>query len=213
MPATALVAPSTPGAGASRPWEWSWHNGLGLALCLLTSFAVAPTGGGGGALFMPVFSVLLGFPVADAAAITSVVISLGCITSAASSVAALNPVVGPPAPPAPLVDYTTVLVLAPALLLGTGASLDKVGLAFAAAKRKEGCKQVCHANAQGHHSACMLPAPQGSSPCMAGGWGWGRSRCTPAAPLSRSLAVALLDPPQGAAPLIDARPCLPTPFL
>jgi uncharacterized membrane protein YfcA len=126
------AATATPGAPAgpvaaaaaraeARPWEWSWRNAAGLALCLATSFAVAPTGGGGGALFMPVFSVLLAFPVADAAAMTSVVILLGCLSSAASSVAAANPAVAPPAPPAPLVDYTTVLVLSPALLLGTGA--------------------------------------------------------------------------------------------
>lgn len=76
-------------------------------------------GVGGGAIFVPLFNVLLGFPIKTAAALSQAVICGGAIGSVAYSLGRRHP----KAPARPLIDFDLALTIGPALLLGVSAGV------------------------------------------------------------------------------------------
>lgn len=71
-------------------------------------------GVGGGAIFVPLFNVLLLFPIKAATALSQAVITGGALGSVSYSLGRRHP----NAATSPLIDFDLALVLAPPLLLG-----------------------------------------------------------------------------------------------
>ncbi len=110
------ITPTAPAAAAaSRTWEWNWRTGTALACSAIISLVIAPGGSGGAQLYYPLFNVLLGFSIRDTAAIVSFVMFLGAAMSCSMAVAERHPT-DPAA--RPLIDYGSVLIVSPAVLLG-----------------------------------------------------------------------------------------------
>ena len=74
-----------------------------------------PAGGqGGGSFYIPLFSVLLGFTVNEAAALSSSVVFFGCIPMVLQAAVSRHPRL----PEMPQIDYWSVLMLTPVLIVG-----------------------------------------------------------------------------------------------
>lgn len=102
-------------AGSTRPWTWDWRTILALGCSVLISMVIAPGGSGGAQLYYPLFNVLLGFSIRETAAIVSFVMFLGAVMSCGMAITERHPT-DPAA--RPLIDYGSVLIVAPAVLLG-----------------------------------------------------------------------------------------------
>ncbi|KIY98771.1 hypothetical protein MNEG_9194 [Monoraphidium neglectum] len=107
--AAAAVAPS------ASPFVMDTPNVIGLLLSALVAFISGPGGQGGSSFYVCVFCVLLKLPLAEAAGTAAFVVFAGSVASALSAMGRLNPA---SAKPAPLIDYDSVLVMLPPMLLG-----------------------------------------------------------------------------------------------
>ncbi|KAI8465857.1 MAG: hypothetical protein J3K34DRAFT_461192 [Monoraphidium minutum] len=120
--AAAGPAPPPPRRAAQEPepppreWVWDARNIAGMCAAVVIGVLTGPGGGGGAQLLYPLFQLVLRFDVHTTAALVSCVMALGAVTSALYAVAARHPL--PEAAGRPLVDYATVLVVCPPILLG-----------------------------------------------------------------------------------------------
>ncbi|KIY93601.1 hypothetical protein MNEG_14360 [Monoraphidium neglectum] len=114
-PAAAPHAAGGQAGGADRHWTWDWRTVVALICSVGISLIIAPGGSGGAQLYYPLFNVLLGFSIRDTAAIVSFVMFLGAIMSCSMAVAENHPT---DPERRPVIDYGSVLVVAPAVLLG-----------------------------------------------------------------------------------------------
>jgi uncharacterized membrane protein YfcA len=114
--ATAATATAAdPAAPSYPPFKWDWRMGVALASSVLIALVIAPGGSGGAQLYYPLFTVLLGFSVRDTAAVVSFVMFCGACISCGMAFAERHPT--QPEKRA-LIDFGSVLVVAPAVLLG-----------------------------------------------------------------------------------------------
>jgi uncharacterized membrane protein YfcA len=81
---------------------------------MLISLVIAPGGSGGAQLYYPLFTVLLGFSVRDTAAVVSFVMFVGAVVSFSMALVEKHPT----NEHRTLTDFGSVLVVAPAVLLG-----------------------------------------------------------------------------------------------
>jgi uncharacterized membrane protein YfcA len=98
-----------------KPWVWDWQQILGIILSIIVSLASGPGGQGGASFYIPLFSVLLQFSVRAAAAMATFIVFLGCISAVIPAMLKDNPVT---LHRAPMIDYTTLIVMMPPMLLG-----------------------------------------------------------------------------------------------
>jgi uncharacterized membrane protein YfcA len=113
--AAAGPAAADPAAPSYPPWQWNWRTGVALAASVLISLVIAPGGSGGAQLYYPLFTVLLGFSVRDTAAVVSFVMLCGAVISCTMAVVERHPT---QPETRTLIDFGSVLVVAPAVLLG-----------------------------------------------------------------------------------------------
>jgi uncharacterized membrane protein YfcA len=69
---------------------------------------------GGGAIFIPLFQALVGFPLKESTALSQALITAGSLVSVAMNLFSPSPL----DPHKPLIDFPLVLLLAPMLLVG-----------------------------------------------------------------------------------------------
>jgi hypothetical protein len=106
---------------------------------------------GGGAFFVPLFNVLLGFSMKASTALSQAVITGGAFSSVAYYLAKRNPT----DPSKPLIDFSIALMLTPVLLLGVSAGLSSSALVPGAfCFRLPRLKLLC----QTKSAACLLSA-------------------------------------------------------
>ncbi len=83
--------------------------------CMHQIGSLATTAGvGGGAIFIPLFQALVGFPLKESTALSQALITAGSFVSVAMNILSPSPV----DPQKPLIDFPLVLLLAPMLLVG-----------------------------------------------------------------------------------------------
>jgi len=97
-----------------KPWAWSWQNILGMGLAFTVGALGNAVGIGGGAFFVPLGEVLLGFSLKGATALSQAIITGGAMASVVLALPGRHP----SDPGKPLIDYGTALMLTPVLLLG-----------------------------------------------------------------------------------------------
>ncbi|KAL4443802.1 hypothetical protein ABPG75_011539 [Micractinium tetrahymenae] len=98
----------------SEPFQLTVRTSLALVLSLVVSALSNAAGVGGGAIFVPLFNVLLLFPIKLATALSQAAIAGGALGSVAYCLGRRHP----HDPASPLIDFNLALTLAPPLLLG-----------------------------------------------------------------------------------------------
>ncbi|GLC45260.1 hypothetical protein PLESTB_000719300 [Pleodorina starrii] len=98
------------------PFQADARTLLGLVVAILIGAVATAAGVGGGAIYIPLFNVLVGFALKPSTALSQACITAGSLAAVASNLPRTHPTV----PGAPLIDLPLMLLLTPLLLVGVG---------------------------------------------------------------------------------------------
>ncbi|GLI67501.1 hypothetical protein VaNZ11_011703 [Volvox africanus] len=98
------------------PFHADARSLLGIIVAVLIGAVATAAGVGGGAIYIPLFNVLVGFALKPSTALSQACIAAGSLAAVATNLPRTHPSVAA----APLIDFPLVLLLTPLLLVGVG---------------------------------------------------------------------------------------------
>ncbi|GLI67502.1 hypothetical protein VaNZ11_011704 [Volvox africanus] len=102
--------------GVESPFQPDARSLLGLIISALIGAVATAAGVGGGAIYIPLFNVLVGFALKPSTALSQACITAGSLAAVATNLPRTHPSVAA----APLIDFPLMLMLTPLLLVGVG---------------------------------------------------------------------------------------------